>query len=246
MGHFRDLLLMSKIDIKLELNTGVDLKPTTTPGICCAVVLDTNKRFNLTWDRFLRLHQTAEAIKQSLKTSESILDVGGFDGALALFLPEYRIDVLDPITTGGTGLSITTKPYDAVVSIDALEHIAPPERQSFLEQICKVTRHSCFINFPGRHTIAAQKLIFDLTKNPLVREHVEWELPDIESVRKYLESSGFIVETKQHTSLAQWISQYLLQTVAPDLAAKANIHLLEHHLDEPIGTGLYDLVIGIR
>lgn len=237
---------MTRTDIKLELNPGVNLKPTKTSGICCAVVLDTSKRFNLTWDRFLRLHRTAEAIKQSIKTSESILDVGGFDGALALFLPHYRIDVLDPITTGGTVFNITAKSYDVIVSIDALEHVAPPDRQSFLEQLCNATRHSCFINFPGHHTIKAQKLVFELTKNPLIKEHVEWALPDLDYVRKHLESSGFIVETKQHTSLAQWISQYLLQTVAPDLAAKANFHLLEHHLDEPVGTGLYNLVVGTK
>ncbi|MBA3858319.1 MAG: hypothetical protein C0507_15550 [Cyanobacteria bacterium PR.3.49] len=237
---------MTKKDIKLALNPGVKLKPTATPGICRAIVLNADKRFDLTWDRFLRLHRTAEAIKQAIRPSESILDVGGFDGALALFLPQYSIDVLDPITTGGTGLSITTEPYDAVVSIDAIEHVAPEERQSFLEQLCKVTRHSCFINFPGHHTAAAQKLIFALTNNPLVKEHVEWPLPDVDYVKQHLESAGFLVEAQGHSSLSQWISQYLLQTVAPDLAARANRHLLEHHLEEPIGTHLYDLVIGRR
>ena len=237
---------MSKKDIKLALNSGVDLKPTATPGICRAVVIGADKRFDLTWDRFLRLHRTAEAIKQHVETSQSILDVGGFDGALALFLPQYDIDVLDPITTGGTGLSITTVPYDAVVSIDAIEHVAPEDRQSFLEQLCKAARHSCFINFSGRHTTAAQQLIFALTNNPLVKEHVEWQLPDVDYVKQHLESSGFIVETKGHSSLSQWISQYLLQSVAPDLAAKTNRYLLEYHLEEPTGTHLYDLVIGNR
>ncbi len=237
---------MSKKDIKLVLNPGVDLKPTATPGICRAEVLDADKRFDLTWDRFLRLHRTAEAVSAAIKTSESILDVGGFDGALALFLPQHSIDVLDPITTGGTGLSITTEPYDAVVSIDALEHVEPRQRRSFLEQMCKVTRFACFINFPGRQTAAAQKLVFELTNNPLVREHVEWPLPAIDDVKRHLESAGFLVETIRHTSLAQWISQYLLQTVAPDWAATANRHLLEHHLDAPVDTPLYDLVVGKR
>lgn len=237
---------MSKKDIKLALNPGVDLKPTTVSGICHAVVRDAEKRFDLTWDRFARLHRTAEAIGRSVNTSQSILDVGGFDGALALFLPQYDIDVLDPITTGGTGLSITSEPYDVIVSIDALEHVAPEDRQSFLEQLCKFARTSCFINFPSRHTAAAQKLILELTNNPLVREHVEWELPDAKSVKQHLESSGFVTETKQHTSTAQWISQYLLQTVAPELAASANRHLLEHHLDDPVGSPLYHLIIGKR
>ncbi|MDZ4837868.1 MAG: hypothetical protein SGJ27_29135 [Candidatus Melainabacteria bacterium] len=237
---------MSKNNIQLELNPGIELKPTTMPGICRAVVIDAEKRFDLTWDRFHRLHRTAEAIKRAIEVSESILDVGGFDGSLALFLPQYDIDVLDPITTGGTGFSITTEPYDAVVSIDALEHVAPDERLLFLEQLCKVARHSCFINFPGRQTAIAQKLIFELTNNPLVKEHVEWQLPDMDYVKQHLESSGFLVETQQHTSLSQWISQYLLQTVAPDLGAKANRHLLEHHLNEPTETPLYNLIIARR
>lgn len=237
---------MNKKDIKLALNPGVELKPTTEPGICRAVMLDTEKRFDLPWDRFARLHRTAEAIKRSSNTSESILDVGGFDGALAMFLPQYDIDVIDPITTGGTGLSITVEPYDVVVSIDALEHVAPEERQTFLEELCKVARTSCFINFPSRRTAAVQKLILELTNNPLIREHVEWELPDADTVKQHLESSGFVVESKRHTSTGQWISQYLLQTVAPEVAAKANRYLLEHHLDDPVGTPLYDLIIGRR
>jgi hypothetical protein len=237
---------MTENCIKLALNPGVELKPGTKPGICRAVVIDAERRFDLTWDRFHRLHRTAEAIKLDMKASVSILDVGGFDGALALFLPHYEIDVLDPITTGGSGFGITVEPYDVVVSIDALEHVAPEERQSFLEQLCRVALHWCVINFPSSHTATAQELVFELTQNPLVKEHVEWPLPEMESVKQYLESSGFRVETQRHTSLAQWISQYLLQSVAPDLADKANRHLLRHHLDEPTGTLLYDLLIGQR
>ena len=235
---------MSGKDIKLALNAGVELKPAAAPGISRAHVIDATKRFELTWDRFLRLHNTAEAVKQRVEKSHSILDVGGFDGALALFLPEYVIDVMDPITTGGTGNSVTADSYDVVVSIDALEHVPPAERQSFMQQLSNAARQHLFINFPGQQSAAAQQLVFDLTNNPLVKEHVMWRLPNIDEVRVSIEAAGFQVDTKQHTSLAQWISQYLLQTIAPDEAAKANRHLLEHHLEDPIGTPLYDLIIG--
>ncbi len=237
---------MSEKDIKLELNAGVDLQPTTTPGICRACVVDASMRFELTWDRFHRLHNTAEAIKQEGRLVTSILDVGGFDGALAMFLEEVLVDVIDPITTSGTGHSITANSYDVVVSIDALEHVPPDERQLFSQQLCDSARQRVFINFPGQQSAAAQQLIFDLTNNPLVREHVMWKLPDRDQVKDWVEKAGFKVETKQHTSLAQWISQYLLQTMAPDLATKANRHLLEHHLGDPVGTPLYDLIIGHR
>ncbi len=195
-------------------------------------------------DRFLRLHNTAEAVKQKVEKSASVLDVSGFDGSLPMFLTEYQVDVIDPITTGGTGHSIAAESYDVVVSIDALEHVPPIERQSFSQELGKAARQHLFINFPGRHTTTAQELIFELTGNPLVKEHVHWQLPDIEEVREWVQESGFRVETRQHTSLAQWISQYLLQTMAPDAAAKANRHLLQYHLEDQGGKPLYDLIIG--
>jgi len=235
---------MSGKDIKLALNPGVELKETSTPGTHRAVVIDVDRRFELTWDRFLRLHNTAEAVRHRVGKSDSILDVGGFDGALAMFLAEYQVDVIDPITTGGTGHRITAESYDVVVSIDALEHVPPGERQTFSKELGKAARQHLFINFPGRHTTIAQQLIFELTNNPLVKEHVHWQLPDLEEVRAWVEATGFQVQTRQHTSLGQWISQYLLQAIAPDAAARANRHLLEHHLKDPVGTTLYDLIIG--
>lgn len=237
---------MSGKDIKLALNVGVELKATATPGIFRAVVIDVDKRFELTWDRFLRLHNTAQSVQQRVEKSDCILDVGGFDGALALFLPDHQVDVIDPITTGGCGHSIAADSYDVVVSIDALEHVPPDERESFLSQLGKAARKHLFINFPGRQTARAQQLIFDLTDNPLVKEHVLWNLPDMFEVTALVDRAGFLTETLQHTSLSQWISQYLLQTIAPDVAAKANRHLLEHHLEEQLGTPLYDLIIGKR
>jgi len=233
-------------DIKLTLNAGVQLEPTATAGISSAVVIDAAKRFELTWDRFLRLYKTAEFVKTNIEKSCNILDVGGFDGALAMFLTEYEVEVIDPVTTAGTGHSITARSYDAVISIDALEHVPPDERQSFIEQSSNAAREHLFINFPGQQTADAQQLVYDLTDNPLVKEHVLWRLPDRNQVKDWVEKAGFEVWIKQHTSVSQWISQYLLQTTAPDVALIANRFLLEHHLEEPAGTPLYDLIIGRR
>lgn len=237
---------MSQNDIKLALNKGVELKATSEAGVSAVIVLDQNGRFDLTWDRFLRLHNTAEAVKQSVVASTHILDVGGFDGALAMFLPGYSLDVIDPITTGGTGHSITTGSYDAVVSIDALEHVPPSDRESFTRELCNASRKDIFINFPGQQSVGAQQLVFELTDNPLVKEHVIWELPDKQEVKNWMVDAGFEVIVTQHTSVAQWISQYLLQTISPDAAAKVNRHLVENYLAEPVGTPLYDLLIGRR
>jgi hypothetical protein len=237
---------MAKKDIKLAVNPGVELSKTDLPGVSRAVVLDVEMRFELTWDRFIRLHRTAEAIKARTSPDDTILDLGGFDGALALFMPEYQIDVVDPITTGGTCQSVARQSYDVGVSIDSLEHVHPEAREQFLEGLTNAARQKVFINFPGRHTAEAQRLIYELTGNPLVKEHVVWQLPCMKEVQMWLEDESFESETLQHSSLAQWISQYLLQTESPEKASKANRVLLEQYLDEPAGTTLYDMVIAQR
>lgn len=222
------------------------MQSTDVQGVCRATVTDHEKRFDLTWDRFARLHRTAEAVRNRVKISNRIIDVGGFDGALAMFLPDHQIEVIDPITTGGTGLGIAPNSYDVVISIDALEHVTPEDRNSFLNRLGDAAVHWLFINYPSMHTAAAQKLLMELTDNPLIREHVEWALPDAGEVKKVLETAGFSVEVQHHSSVSQWISQYLLQTFAPDVAQKANKFLLENHLEEPTGKHLYDLLIGRR
>ena len=232
-------------DIKLAFNPGVELKPAKD-GVARAILLDSSKRFDLTWDRFIRLHNTAESIKALVPKGSQILDVGGFDGSLSMFLPDYEVDVIDPITTGGSGLNIANCRYDFVVSIDVLEHVEPNQRALFLEQLAGAALQKCFINFPARHTARAQRLVYDLTKNPLVREHAEWELPNREYVKEQLEQAGFKVEMRGYASVSQWVSQYLLQTVAPEMGAAANRYLLEEHLSEPVGTWLYDLLIATR
>jgi hypothetical protein len=246
-GVFRHNLKKDSIvmDIKLDLNPGVELREPFA-GIARAVVIDATRRFELSWDRFIRLHNTAVAVAKRVKEATAILDVGGFDGSLAMFLPEFPIDVIDPITTGGSGVSISSDPYEVVVSIDAVEHVPPDDRKSFLEQVSNASKHKCFINFPARHTLRAQRLIYELTDNPLVKEHVEWQLPDRDEVRELLEKNGFHVETIGYASLAQWVSQYMLQTVSPETAAKVSKYLFEEHLSEPVGVWLYDLLIGTR
>lgn len=231
-------------DIKLAVNSGVELKPVSS-CVAHAKVIDRTKRFELSWDRFIRLHNTALAITESVSEGTEILDVGGFDGALAMFLPSHTVYVVDPITTGGSGHNLPDA-YDAIVSIDALEHVVPMERHCFLEQLSKASKKHCFINFPAKETAKAQQLVYELTNNPLVKEHVEWGLPDREEVKRQLESSGFEVETRGYASVAQWISQYLLQTVSPELAAQANKFLIEEHLTEPVGIWLYDLLIALK
>ncbi|MCC6980248.1 MAG: class I SAM-dependent methyltransferase [Candidatus Melainabacteria bacterium] len=227
---------------------GVELAATDTPGICKVVVKDQSARSGLSWDRFVRLKAASEAIAQNAGRETTILDVGGFDGALALFLPDYDIDLIDPATTGASLLPgpAGSLSYDAVTAIDALEHIAPQERERALQELASIARNLVVLNYPCRETTEAQKIVLEATDNPLVREHVEWELPDTNTVVALMQDLGFSTKVTPHASLAIWLGQYLTLNLAPAAAQKMNRYLIDHHFDEPFSTPLYHLVVCSR
>ncbi len=233
--------------VPIKSIVGVELAISDTPGIRRVVVKDRSTRA-LSWDRFVRLKAAAEAIMQIADSKTTILDVGGFDGALALFLQDHEIDLIDPATTGA---SLLQQPagalsYDVVTAIDALEHIAPQERESTLQEMAKIARELIVLNYPCRETAEAQNLVLKATNNPLVREHVEWELPDTDNVVALMQGLGFSAKVKPHASLAVWLGQYLTLNLAPETAQEMNRYLIDHHSDEPFSTPLYHLVVCSR
>jgi hypothetical protein len=225
---------------------GVELTATPVAGLVRVDVNNPDARYSLSWDRFQRLQTTAASIEDLLAPGDTILDIGGYDGALALFLPDYQVDMLDPLTTSGSTKHLLDSSYKLVVSVDVLEHVTPEDRESFLQEQIRLTNRHCLINFPSRRTAEAQRLVFELTANPLVKDHAQWELPEGPEVAARLQQAGFDTRVIEHTSLTQWLSQYVLQALAPDAGHLVNAFLLAHHDDEPCGTNLYDLVIGTR
>lgn len=212
------------------------------------MVKDPSTRSALSWDRFVRLKAASEAVRQNAGDETTILDVGGFDGALALFLPDYEIDLIDPATTGASLLQQPTDPlsYDAVTAIDALEHIAPQERDCALQAMASIARKLIVLNYPCRETAEAQKLVLKATNNPLVREHVEWELPNTDNVVARMKNLGFSAKVTPHASLAVWLGQYLTLNLASEAAKEMNRYLIDHHSDEPFSTPLYHLIVCSR
>lgn len=234
--------------VPINVIPGVELVPTDSPGICKVAVKDQSTKFALSWDRFVRLKAAADAISKNAGGDVTILDVGGYDGALALFLPGNELDLIDPATTGA---SLFQQPaaalsYDVVASIDVLEHIEPRDRENALRELARVARKFIVLNYPVRETSEAQKLVLKATNNPLVREHVQWELPDTANVVALMQDLGFSVKVVPHGSLAVWLGQYLTLNLAPDSASEMNRYLVEHHCDEPFSTPLYHLVICTR
>src|SRR5437868_11525675 len=142
----------------IEAITGVTLEPSAVSGIVKVVVSEETAKENLSWDRFVRLKAAADA--SLLSQSISLLDAGGYDGALGLFLPGVNIDLIDPATTGGSILQIPAadRSYDVVTAVDVLEHIDPQNRQAALTELCRVARRRVVLNYPCQDSKDAQAL----------------------------------------------------------------------------------------
>lgn len=234
--------------VPINPTAGITLKPCSIEGIARVLIDEPGHMYNLSWDRFVRLKRAAEATASTAPST--VLDVGGYDGALAFFLENCSLekcstDLLDPVTTGGTILQIpaANSSYDAVVAVDVLEHIAPEHRAKALSEIARVSKRSVILNYPCRESKEAQELILKLTNNPLIREHVEWELPDSDWVLQELARFGFGGKLIPHTSIAIWLGQYLTLNAAPSAAAEINRHLVANYADEPTTKPLYHLIV---
>jgi len=234
----------------------VRLTPTQVQGVSRVEVLQPEARHNLPWDRYVRLHAVAEQVKRcatDLKLAKEdmrLLDVGGFDGALGLFLPaDFHIEVIDPATTGGSGTNIPAadKSWPIVTSIDSLEHVPAAERSVLLSELARVAVSQCVINFPNPNTAPAQALVLRLTSNQFVREHVEFGLPCADEVSAEMTRHGFTCEVFRHSDCMVWVSQFVLQQRAPDSAAHTSKFLLQNHkphwsVPEPLEP-LYELLV---
>lgn len=229
---------------------GVRLVPTKKPGISKVEVLNEESRYDLPWDRFMRFDAVSSHLRRIVgdKRTVTILDVGGFDGAFAMFVPGHEVHIVDSATTGGSGLNIPVddKFYQVVVSIDAIEHLATAERGLLLAEIARVTAELCMVNFPHASSLPVQKLILSLTNNPYIREHVELGLPERGWVCDQLSKSGLSCQAIPNTSLAMYVSQFTLQNILPDKAAEVSRYLVRTHREEPFSAPLYLLVIATR
>ncbi len=225
---------------------GICLKQTNSPGIARVEVTEKEAKALLPWDRFVRLKAAAELIEANSLPC-SVLDVGGYDGALAFFL-SYPVDLLDPSTTGGTATSINASDhsYDVVAAVDVLEHIKPNERRGVLLECARIASKLLVLNYPCRESLPAQQLMLQLTNNAFVKEHVEWELPDSDWVMSELTALGFECQLVCHTNAGIWLGQYLVQNLLPDVAPLLNSALIADHSTEPFSIPLYHLVVAKR
>lgn len=149
-----------------------------------------------------------------------ILDVGGLGSPMQDLLG-YKITILDKDTDGksvtkgnGSELPYSNESFDAVITSDTLEHIPQKDRKNFVAELARVSKDLIIVCAPflSADNQKAEKRVLDTYKTLVgeehrwLKEHKNYVLPDVKSVKKYLKSYRSILDIVEfsHTSLHIW------------------------------------------
>lgn len=212
-GKYIDRLMLDPLNPKLHLEYGVEAKNygqyfLAFAEIKSALFLGAKKEtannyllqlidhmpvlHDLNHNQFYRFHSLSSVIKSKSSGPDiSILDVGGGNGELASFLPNYQYCLAEPATNGisGTGLPFQDNSFDYVVSCHVLEHIAPEKRNLYLDQLLSKSKSGVILLNPfhldGTYVRERLQLVIEVTNADWAKEHLECSLPLVTDLEKY-------------------------------------------------------------
>jgi hypothetical protein len=145
-----------------------------------------------TWERHLVVAQFAGSPRQ-------VFDVGGLPGQLASFLPGTAVIAgnIEPpadLLLERDGLPFRDRAIEVVTSLDALEHVPPPERLAFVADLVRVARRRLVLCCPlgtSEHERAEREIQAwhrELTgrDHPWLVEHLAHGLPTQADLERWL------------------------------------------------------------
>jgi len=190
-------------------------------------------------NRYFRLKTIADHVRGLYgEENVALLDVGGGDGALSLFLPRVRYALVEPSTNGISADVFAPKSFDVVVACHVLEHVSCDERSAFLEMLSsRARRHLLLLNpffDPAGHVTERLKLIVEITGAEWARAHLECDLPDLDEVKGFAAERGYDCKVYPNGSLPTTLSFVFLDHFAA--ARKEDVEKINTFYN----TSLYD------
>ncbi|WP_454258978.1 methyltransferase domain-containing protein [Pseudoxanthomonas mexicana] len=177
----------------------------------------------LPFDHYQR-YATAARLLSLIDGNPSILEVGANrQRLLGEFLPGSRIlysdieaqpEATNFIVADASRLPLADSSFDAVVSLDVLEHIPVSMRLPAVREMCRVARTMVVIGCPTDepHVLEAEAAANAYWNKhfpdayPWLAEHEEFGLVDAESVSEVLRQSGLIAVNLGHGDPQLWAS----------------------------------------
>ena len=141
----------------------------------------------------------------------SVLDVGGAPGRLAALLPRTDVVVANvrgpaDVVFDGVTLPFPTGAFDAVTSVDVVEHLPREARAAHLRELARVARGlvvACWPLGSPAHEAEERELAawYEEVRgrpHPYLAEHLRLGLPDLEETRRLAAALPGSVEMRFH------------------------------------------------
>src|SRR3954454_9091240 len=203
----------------------------------------------LPFDQYGR-HRDARDVAELIRALEgpdrlAVLDVGGYPGLSARFLPADWVVIVDPSAAAfgearaaaflrGSGLALPFQDasFDLVLSLDSLEHVPAADRPRYLHELLRVARRYVLLLAPFASPEAerAEALLFEYVKLALhaehqqLREHRDCGLPDLAATLATLGDGGAAYHAFPCGYLYHWLPLMLLKHHLLSLDPRADVH----------------------
>ena len=146
------------------------------------------------------LYERHQVVSRLLREREvhTVLDVGGNLGVLAQFLDgdilTLNIGETADLYYDGHTIPFEADHFDAVASLDTLEHISAADRPAFLQECLRVTKRCLVISAPyGSDEHRAYELKLDAlytqtfgTVHTYLNEHVRYGIPNLSDIQSLI------------------------------------------------------------
>lgn len=191
-----------------------------------------NGLMRLSHHTYIRLKLLADKLKslygESL-SSVKLLDLGGGSGYLACFLPEVQYFLADPLVNQISAFDLTNvgKQFDCVVACHVFEHVEKQEREHFLDILSNLAKDRVVLLNPflcdgkndGMMYQEALQIMFDITGEPWVKEHLEASTPYLSEIDSYASRHGYTL-TKQPNNAGLFTALYVYMERFAQLAQR--------------------------
>jgi SAM-dependent methyltransferase len=201
------------------------------------------EQLELPIDQFQRYLLTSRLVRLlDVPAGGRILDLGGAPGPIEMFLPDHEVYVLDIqgehpggrfVIADGGRLPFGDDTFDAVVSLDTLEHVPTSVRADFLSEARRVSTGAVVLSAPfdTLGVAAAERALLEFISARLspdfptavwLQEHVDWGLPKLDRTLTDLSGGGWVSDALPSGYLPRWLGTMvadheLLATGLPDL-----------------------------
>jgi len=144
-------------------------------------------------------------VSRLLEGSRTVLDVGGRPRGLAAFYRDGEVTALNvdepaDVLYGGSSLPFPDGAFDAVTSIDVLEHLPRDERQTHLVELVRVARGRVVVCCPlgTPEHVEAERALAERYRHRFLEEHIANGLPTEAELRAVTEGLGPPFELRFH------------------------------------------------